>query len=335
MPLMEDRNLKRIAWIDVAKGLLIALVVFHHFPKCTHYINPVWQFLWDVEWLYTPYFMATFFIITGYCSNFKLEFKAFILKNFKTLLVANFFMFILVKLIAVPLDGPKVLLHLTSIDIWLFHSFWFFKALFWAKVSFWAINRFVSSRILQCVFVLLLSYAGVLLHLYDVFPDYLAHRNGLIFLFFIFVGNAIKKLVLSNKKLVCGCVLYCLLMLTLYALNSPVPFVDAENNMTFLNYPLWLLLALSGSCIVFLISKYMQNVTLLANLGMSTIVTYPLSSRIMGSFLRILHNFFSFENSIFVGVVLYIFVPILTLIICKFCYSLINTKHLKFLIGKF
>ena len=63
---------ERIHYIDVAKGLLIILVILHHFPQLMDQYgvsNPFLQFLDSASDYYNAFFMPTFFIITGYCTN--------------------------------------------------------------------------------------------------------------------------------------------------------------------------------------------------------------------------------------------------------------------------
>lgn len=324
----------RIEWIDVAKGLLITLVLFHHFPKVTDYYNPVWAFFRELEGLYTPFFMASFFVITGYCSNFKKDFRSFFVNNFKSLLISNFFLCVLAVSLGVPFNGMESLKSLCSIDFWLFHSFWFFKALFLSKILFWMICNFINRKSVQCVLSVAISFGGVCLMFFKTTPDILAHRNGMIFTVFVMIGYLLKDINLHRNMYVLGSLIYLALLVVLFGLKVDTPFVDAESNLSLLTYPLYLVMALSGTCAVFLCSQFLRKNEILKILGMTTIVTYPLSSRIMSNFLRALHRFNEL-NSWEVGVLLYAFIPVLTLAICIVAYKIINTKYLKFLIGKF
>lgn len=85
---------ERIHYIDVAKGLLITLVILHHFPQLMEQYgvsNPFLQFLDSASDYYNAFFMPAFFIITGYCTNFrKLPFGEFFIRQVNTLMVPAF-----------------------------------------------------------------------------------------------------------------------------------------------------------------------------------------------------------------------------------------------------
>lgn len=75
-------TMRRVEWIDIAKGFLILLVVFGHlnatkwFPKLDG----------TIKWIYTFHMMA-FFMLSGMVFNAKNNFKLFFMHKCKTLLV--------------------------------------------------------------------------------------------------------------------------------------------------------------------------------------------------------------------------------------------------------
>ena len=81
---------KRIHYLDIAKGLLIILLLFHHYGSARRRLDVSNDFyeqykLWQI--VFTAFFMPTFFVISGYCSNFNKPFKAFFKTQFKQLLI--------------------------------------------------------------------------------------------------------------------------------------------------------------------------------------------------------------------------------------------------------
>lgn len=81
----------RIAYLDVAKGLLIIMVVFGHICWATTSsgvsVGESWRHIDEIkQWLWSPFFMPCFFIITGFCSNFDKEFGPFLKDNVFSLL---------------------------------------------------------------------------------------------------------------------------------------------------------------------------------------------------------------------------------------------------------
>ena len=95
-------NSERIPYIDVAKGILILLVVYDHLPDVYMYLlnlsNSHIEYLNDTQWIFKLFFMPAFFCITGMCSNFNKNFKPFLISNLKTLIVPNVLLGIIVGL---------------------------------------------------------------------------------------------------------------------------------------------------------------------------------------------------------------------------------------------
>lgn len=80
----------RLHYVDVAKGILILLLLVSHFGisvnrigmdgacfACIYYLCP---FFW-------PFFMEGFFFISGYCSHFDVDALTFLKKQVKGLVV--------------------------------------------------------------------------------------------------------------------------------------------------------------------------------------------------------------------------------------------------------
>ena len=75
--IMTNRKL-RFQYIDIMKGILILLVVYGHTVWQAHEVgihNQTIEMLGETGFLYEPFYMAAFFAITGYCSNFKKSYK--------------------------------------------------------------------------------------------------------------------------------------------------------------------------------------------------------------------------------------------------------------------
>ena len=96
-----DNNRKRLEYIDVAKGIMISLLVFHHYPSsmggiAVAHIDEIkcWQ-----EW-FIVFFMPAFFFITGFCSNFNKPFKEFLISNLKVLLIPAILFIVINRLLS-------------------------------------------------------------------------------------------------------------------------------------------------------------------------------------------------------------------------------------------
>ena len=82
---------ERIPWIDIAKGILILIVILHHMPQVADRLLNVdnLKLLEKSSCLYLSYFMPAFFIITGLCTNFNKSFSSFFEKNFRQLIIPS------------------------------------------------------------------------------------------------------------------------------------------------------------------------------------------------------------------------------------------------------
>lgn len=72
--LSSDRHSERELWPDMMRGILILLVLFHH--------SASWGKL-----LYTPFFMAGFFFVSGYFHSESKSFIPFVIAKFKGLVI--------------------------------------------------------------------------------------------------------------------------------------------------------------------------------------------------------------------------------------------------------
>lgn len=85
---------ERLHYMDVAKGILIFLVIIHHQPQLEeeHGVSNVFLAMLDnFSDYYDAYFMPAFFIITGYCTNFmKQSIGKYVLHQAKTIMLPAF-----------------------------------------------------------------------------------------------------------------------------------------------------------------------------------------------------------------------------------------------------
>ena len=64
---------ERIHYLDAAKGILILLLLLHHFQSATRdftMLNTYFELFTSWHSVFTVFFMQCFFIISGYCTGF-------------------------------------------------------------------------------------------------------------------------------------------------------------------------------------------------------------------------------------------------------------------------
>ncbi len=89
----------RIHWIDLSKGILILIMVLGHvanFSKRAGVDDTFLLFWWKIAWWYVPFYMQTFFVLSGFTSNFDKDGKPFF-KSMCRSLAVPFFVFALIQ----------------------------------------------------------------------------------------------------------------------------------------------------------------------------------------------------------------------------------------------
>ena len=81
---------KRVKYIDVAKGILILCVFTGHlnwFAVGKGISSSYFGTIDEIARVWSSFFMAAFFFITGYCSNFNKDYRPFLLNDLRSLIV--------------------------------------------------------------------------------------------------------------------------------------------------------------------------------------------------------------------------------------------------------
>ena len=91
----EDVINNRISWVDIAKGLLILIVVWGHVPSIAlsqrlglHHEGL--DEMGKLMFVFNCFFMHAFFVLTGYTTNFKKNFLDFFFSSLKSLIIPAF-----------------------------------------------------------------------------------------------------------------------------------------------------------------------------------------------------------------------------------------------------
>lgn len=79
---------ERLHYLDTAKGILMCLVVFHHFPYVLTNLDGSYniEMFQTFEILYTSFFMGAFFMITGVTFR-RIDNVSFLKKNIRSLIL--------------------------------------------------------------------------------------------------------------------------------------------------------------------------------------------------------------------------------------------------------
>mgnify|MGYP001383621270 CR=1 FL=1 len=146
-----DKN--RLHYIDVAKGLLILMVIFQHIyviAGIDGYKSESLKDLGGISYFYIGFYMQAFFLLNGFTSNFNKPFKQFLIGSFKGLIIPYISFTIMFKLLDGICFGDWSLWKTVAQgdQIWFFldESYWFLTALFLARLIYWPVNHYIKKN---------------------------------------------------------------------------------------------------------------------------------------------------------------------------------------------
>lgn len=233
----------RLHYLDVAKGILIIMVVYSHIQWLSSttvgITSPEWDLLNKIGfYLWVPFYMACFFSITGYCTNFNKNFKSFLSSKILTLL---FPMFVL-----------------------LFTIHWFICALFNSLLLYYFIKKHINNTLVLILIMLGGSVIGSIFTsiepLISIKRYYIFHTIGLVG--FICFGQLIRiySKYLLNKKVIISCfVIYITLVISAYVKNITLPGIYSKYDVTISQWPLHIILSITGIISLLGISKFINK----------------------------------------------------------------------------
>ena len=129
---------ERILWLDVLKGLLMMCVLVEHSLPADLYVK-----------CYTPFFLTTFFFVSGITFSAGESFRAFALKRAKRLLIPLFSLSLIRFAMGYVLGDHEVLLHLIGVVLQInewYDELWFIACMFTASLLFYGVARLDARR---------------------------------------------------------------------------------------------------------------------------------------------------------------------------------------------
>ena len=152
---------ERLHYIDIAKGVLILMVVYGHVYGVNQSINhPLLYYIHLSANSFVAYYMPCFFVITGFCSNFKKPFKEFLSNSVKTIVLPAFSFSLLFFILARQFDLLSIR-EFIKLELFYGGEFWFLSSLFLARLMYWSISRLFSDRSLAllCIIFFVIGYS--------------------------------------------------------------------------------------------------------------------------------------------------------------------------------
>lgn len=248
----NSKHMKRIKYIDTAKGLLILMVVFIHvgsFYTSDYGVgggNKLFLYLTNFSFFYfAPYFMGAFFLLHGYCSKKKRTFKETFEYGCKTLIIPVFFL-----------------------TIW--HIQWFCVSMFCGILIHSILRKY--SDITNYIIYAVLLFIGVAINKYGWDGFYISHT--LAFTPFLFLGEKIKAIV-DSKKFAIVSIILCLIIWSIHYNKFMIPFITGNKfYVGFRDIPIFLIATICGSSSLFFVAKFLEKVDIFTKFGKHSLVIF-------------------------------------------------------------
>ena len=263
-----DISGKRIEYLDIAKGLVMFIVVYHHtslVPKA-------------IAVLYHPFFMSFFFIVSGYFYKYK-DTKTYFKGKSYSLLLPYVIWRSIYSLIELALGIIKKEVTRDGLIKWLKDyaygilalkspsmsgPTWFFICLFVVSTIYYIIDKYSKNYRIKIASVFLVALVGILLIECTtvLYPFKLV--NAMIELPIFFIGNALRRYELMEKKIPNGwrlcCIVIIYLLLSVLHYNICGTTISVTNNQYHI-YPLFYANAILGSIIIIALGSYVNRIT--------------------------------------------------------------------------
>ena len=337
---MSNPN-KRLVYVDLCKGLLICAVIFGHvlLSQKTYATDKDFtcEFIGDIKrFFFNSYYMPAFFLVTGFCSKFDIDFKSFFIKIFKTIKIPAVTLTavgLIIRKVGKGVTDPSSYLHLGLIHSWYESDLWFLDSLFLGKLAYWFIYRYIKSptyRILVCITLFFLAFIlGNVFH----FKEYGRLWHTLYMILFIAIGHQFKKYLTDKRITFLAIILYFSFILFNIVLNIKQPIITGDIIVGSDSILQLFILSISGSIGILGVCKYLKSNKLLEYCGRNSLVFYCMHI----PFLMVVCQLYRIipTNNIFISVLTYSMFIITTFLFCHLCVVLFNTKYGKYLLGKF
>lgn len=194
----NNSSRQRLHWVDLLKGILIILLLIHHFPQAAKQ-NEIgianFSFVYCWQDIYACFFMQAFFFVSGFCSSFSLSLKEFVIKLIKQLIIPFVFFEFFSCAVSCWLESNFSLYSIY--ECWFNNNgshLWFLNALIFSKLTIYLITQYISKSIsfLYLISIILLL-VGIVLNQLDYGTNFFYIRQSFTAVFFVALGYHLKN----------------------------------------------------------------------------------------------------------------------------------------------
>lgn len=326
---------ERIRYFDVAKGILILLLVMSHFGIALNYAgldagNSLLLPWFYPQPLYIVFFMQCFFIISGFFLNLDLDARLFFKKLIKQLLIPWGF-FEIVRILFFILQGEFDNLFPTNE----YSTLWFLNALIFAKIICWLINRGTNSKYIMLVVTFFFLVIGVILNQHSMGGNILYYKHGLIASFFVAVGYFLKyNLHLYEILIKYSGFLFVIIIAGRFLHYYNLPVQDATISVTLSTILVFIITSLSGSLGFLFFCKKIANNRFLEYLGRNSLIIYGLHMLPYVIVIGLANQWIGLSTQMH-AIIFMIGSYFVELLAMFLVIKILNIKYIRTLVGKF
>lgn len=317
------------------------MLLVHHFGSGVNRLGDngleSWGGVINIQRIFVPFFMQSFFLLSGYCSNFAKTSKQFWISIFKQIILPLAFFELLRKVCDSFIydDFSIFTQYYTTIDLITTTTLWFLYALLFSKIILYYINVFRIPQKYQLLLLLVLLCLGIFLNQYNIGLNFFYYKQALGSAIFVGVGNFLKNKE-SRMQWLMGKSLYIYPWLLILSFLYPVkiPAFTASMDVKIWEVPIFLLSALCGTFWLLKISQLLEKSKFLQFFGQNTLIVYGAHFILLEIIMRTLNNAIEPKGAIMTLVYMAL-VYILLIPSCLLTIKLFNSKYLRWTIGKF
>lgn len=322
---------KRLQYIDIAKGLLIISVIINHirvFSAINGYDVNLFSIINTIELLWLSFFMQCFFFITGYCSNYKKDWKSFIKDSARTILFPIVPIWFSVLTIRIFLEGNYDFQHIEDSYLRVNLHYWFLLAIFIGKIIYYHISKYTLFR--RIIFTCILYLLGFIFWAYQLVPNIWYFEHSLLLLPFLFIGDYFKINNINIKTYISAGIIYIITLITSLKTGIGLTIIANDIHLTWNNILICLILGTSGSIAFIGCCKYIKSNIFLEFLGKNTLPIFMIHMTCMLPWLDKFRFIFEYNPYLY-----WISILIITILLCCIYIYILNTKYFKWMLGKF
>lgn len=350
---MEKARVDRIHWLDVLKGILIVLMVMGHVPNIAirqGYDIGLLKYYPYICAVYGCFFMQTFFVATGYTGNFSQPFKKFFVKQIKNIIIPYISFCCILKAVGILFYDESLFVTVYGQEFFfLVEGYWFLTSLFLAKILYWIICNISDNQYFRggyCILLMLIGFAITLMYQGAEEPshynNYFHYRNGLCMMIFLWIGTFFRKL--RNQHLLIAGIVFLICYITTFLINwltdfpiqylLPTGFSHGVDFHSYWQIPSYMFYAFTGSAMVILAARWINENRVLEYIGKNSIVFYCIHFSFLQLFIPIFEKYVGF-SSLLSCIIFMILVTLSSLLASAGVTEVLRIKPFKYLLGRF